>query len=400
MKTAIFRLLLGIAILHIGGFDSVAQTENTMRTWTDQSGRQVQAALEKFQDGGTLILRLEDGRSVPFPVSKLSKADQDYALEMYAARPTTTEVDWSAPLQSEEFVVRGVRRQNCPGFVSTKAGWEYKIKCIEARLEYKGQETSAPGSVHAYFYDREGRLLEKYEKPPRRQNEDRTYIDPPSSFERGKTVEVYYPLTEFLEASDWSTVLIVFGSGNEFTTATMPVTSLEKLDFPEKKHLFPAWDPDAVNSSGSQPTQLSQSDLEIRRMKQVDHPYEVVFNGGYSSNRPCVTAEVRSKGDAPPGEGSVKLYVFDATGRQVASRRGPSSAIVEGGTSQYVAIPKIADSSWHPVVFALDRELEGKSHPTYVMVFEFGGATTALVESSVGATLEKLDFPEKKNLSK
>ncbi len=398
MKVAIIRLIQGIAILHLGGFVSVAQTENPMRTWTDESGRQVRAVLEKFQDGGTLILRLEDGRSVPFPVSKLSKADQDYALEMYAARPTITEVDWSAPKQSEDYVVRGVRRENCPGFVSTKSGWEYKIKCIEARLEYKGEEASAPGYVSAYFYDREGRLLEKFDKPPRRQNEDRTYVELPARFEKGKSVEVYYPLTEFLEASDWATVLIVFGSGNEFTAQTMPGTSLEKLDFAEKKHLFPGWDPDAA--VGSQPKQMSQAELEIRRVKQVDHPYAVVFNGGYSSNVPCVTAEVRSKGSAPPGQGSVKLYVFDASGRQVASRGGPSSAIAEGGTSQYVANPKIADDSWHPVVFALDRELEDKKHPTYVVVFTFAGATTAYVESSVGATLEKLEFPEKKDLPK
>ncbi|MCB1088329.1 MAG: hypothetical protein KDM63_14870, partial [Verrucomicrobiae bacterium] len=75
-------------------------------------------------------------------------------------------------------------------------------------------------------------------------------------------------------------------------------------------------------------------------------------------------------------------------------------AIVEGGTSQYVANPKIADDAWHPVVFALDGDLKDKDLPTYVVVFSFDGATTAMVESSVGATLESLDFPEKKNLAK
>lgn len=38
-----------------------------------------------------------------------------------------------------------------------------------------------------------------------------------------------------------------------------------------------------------------------------------------------------------------------------------------------------------------------KSLSTFVLVFEYGGRIGAVVESAVGATLEKLDFPKKRN---
>ncbi len=92
----------------------------------------------------------------------------------------------------------------------------------------------------------------------------------------------------------------------------------------------------------------------------------------------------------------MKLYAFDASGRQVGQRVRPSTASV-GGAS-YVGIPQIADESWYPVFFALDGDLKEKV-PTYLVVFQYGGKVAAMVDSSVGATLETLDFPEKRTLT-
>ena len=92
------------------------------------------------------------------------------------------------------------------------------------------------------------------------------------------------------------------------------------------------------------------------------------------------------------------MFVFTEEGRVVSHRKKPSSAQIDG-TSSYVANPKIADDSWHPVFFALDEELTDKDYPTYVLYFEYRGKATAVVESSNGTTIEELSFPGKKKLS-
>lgn len=47
------------------------------RPWTDMQGRKIDATLIRT-DGETIILKLKDGREVPFPLTKLSQADSDY----------------------------------------------------------------------------------------------------------------------------------------------------------------------------------------------------------------------------------------------------------------------------------------------------------------------------------
>lgn len=370
-----------------------------MRAWTDATGREIRASIDGFEDEKTVIFKLENGRTVPYQIAGLSVADQAVARRAFQnkAKPTTTaEIDWENPKQSEKYVIKSARRQNAPGFVSTKSGWEWQIKCVEATVEYKGEETSADGSVKAYFYNRDNDLIDVFRGPPRRQDENGVYTNAPKNFEQGEAVETYFPLTEFLEESDWSTALIVFGSGSEISVDTMPRTNLKDLDFPEKRFLFPAWK--GGGSEEEEEEMTSNVDLEIRRVRQQTYRDSLIFNGDYQKNMPCVSAEVRVLGDFTPGDGKVKMHVFDESQKLVFTRRRTSSAQIDG-SGTYVDEPRIADEDWYPIFFALDRELAGKDYPTYVVVFEFGGKTTAAVESSTNATLESLDFPEKEELT-
>ena len=371
------------------------------RVWTDSAGRQIRAAITGFKDKDTLILRLADGRSLPYPINKLNAEDGAFARKAYAKQATSDPaagIDWNNPKQSENYVIRGLRRQNAPGYVSTKAGWEWQVKSIEVKVQYKGKEETAPGEIRAYFYNREGKLLDEFAKPPRRQDENRKYIDAPESFEKNKTTEAYFPITPLLEESAWATVLVAFGSGNEYSAKTMSGESFEPLAFAEKELLFPGWQPKA-DGGGSDTKVMGNVGLEVRRVEQEEkYGYYLTFDGDYQKQKPCVIAEVRAKGEISPGTGEVKLYVFDKSGKLAGSRMEPSSAAVKGSDS-YVNLPQIADDEWHPVFFALDGDLKDKSFSSYVVVFQFGGKTAAGVKSSTGATIETLDFPEKSKLT-
>jgi len=401
-NTKILRfLLVALLVFALQSMPPAAYSQDQTRTWTDSKGREVLAALSGFQDKNTVILLLPDGRTISYPVLNLSLEDQAFVKTEYAKQKSGDkndgDIDWENPKESEDYVIRGVRRGTSPGFVSTTAGWLYRTKCIEVKVQYKGDKDAAPGNIRAYFYNRDGKLIDEFDKPPRQQDEDRKYIETPTSFGKNDMVEVYYPLTEFLEDSDWATVLVTFGAGDEYAIDTMPTTDLKSLAFAEKKYLFPDWEP--KQNSGDDPETMASAnvDLEIRRIREETHSSSITFDGNYQRGKKCMAAEVRVQGDITPAEGTVKLYAFDASGNLEVTRSRPSTAQVEG-TSTYVGRPQIADDKWYPVYFALDGDLKDRSYPTFVLVFQYGGKTAASVESSVGATLDKLEFPEKSKL--
>jgi hypothetical protein len=78
MNTHVIRLLLASAI---GGFLNLQPLYAAERTWTDVQGRKVQGEFVGLV-GGTISLRLSDGRKVDFPVSRLSADDQTAAKEL------------------------------------------------------------------------------------------------------------------------------------------------------------------------------------------------------------------------------------------------------------------------------------------------------------------------------
>ena len=60
------------------------------RTWTEaQSGRTVEADFVKV-DGTNVIIRMANGATTQFPISRLSETDQAFVKEQAAAAPATT----------------------------------------------------------------------------------------------------------------------------------------------------------------------------------------------------------------------------------------------------------------------------------------------------------------------
>ncbi|MES2440641.1 MAG: SHD1 domain-containing protein [Verrucomicrobiota bacterium] len=55
-----------------------------IRTWTDAQDRKVEATLLRIEDQ-SVILRLKDGREVPYPLTKLSEADRKHVAESRAS---------------------------------------------------------------------------------------------------------------------------------------------------------------------------------------------------------------------------------------------------------------------------------------------------------------------------
>jgi hypothetical protein len=74
---SILKLLLPIAILlSLGSLAGALES----RSWTDNQGRKVNATMVRTE-GDKVILKLADGREVPFPLAKLSVEDGKYVEE-------------------------------------------------------------------------------------------------------------------------------------------------------------------------------------------------------------------------------------------------------------------------------------------------------------------------------
>ncbi|MFN7561134.1 MAG: hypothetical protein ACK5TH_05105 [Prosthecobacter sp.] len=67
MKTTLFLVLLSLTTLQA-------------RTWTSITGQTAEAELVKV-DGENVVVRMADGRTSSFPISRLSEADQDYVKQ-------------------------------------------------------------------------------------------------------------------------------------------------------------------------------------------------------------------------------------------------------------------------------------------------------------------------------
>lgn len=59
------------------------------RSWTDIQGRKIEATLVR-SDGQNIVLKLADGREVPFPLAKLSKPDGEYVEKNRETAPKVT----------------------------------------------------------------------------------------------------------------------------------------------------------------------------------------------------------------------------------------------------------------------------------------------------------------------
>lgn len=68
---------LSVRILSLISLLLATAHANEVRSWTDQQDRKIEATLLRVEDQ-TVILKLKDGREVPYPLAKLSAADGQY----------------------------------------------------------------------------------------------------------------------------------------------------------------------------------------------------------------------------------------------------------------------------------------------------------------------------------
>ncbi|TDU80837.1 SLA1 Homology Domain 1 (SHD1) protein [Prosthecobacter fusiformis] len=111
-----------VICLYLASFCLPALAQTAQRAWTDETGRQVQAEYAGMQ-GDSVLLRLAPDKTVPFPLARLSPADQDY-VKAQSAVPAT-----AAPTISSDPARKPIEERTWPGNVEVPAR-SIEIKAI------------------------------------------------------------------------------------------------------------------------------------------------------------------------------------------------------------------------------------------------------------------------------
>ena len=147
------------------------------------------------------------------------------------------------PQQQDDYKILGVRTYTSNDLIKVGNAWRKDLpQRIQATLRVGADTPSASVFVKAYFYDRDNHLIGTYTKPNKiwaataRGFEE---VGLPATLSRTKTTDVYFAIPEDLRAKQWTTVLVVFGSGSKVAASANPATATSKLDFPEKAQVAP-----------------------------------------------------------------------------------------------------------------------------------------------------------------
>lgn len=364
------------------------------RQWKDTRGNVMEAKLLKDNGNGTISIQKSNGWRGDVALDLLSPEDQEYVKKAALVIPEGT----AEPVISPNFEVTRIRREFVPGFINTKNGWEYKIKCVKVDLRYKGAAAVEGANVKAYFFDREGKEVERFAGPPRRQDEKGKYIEAIRRYEPGGKYEVFFPISKVSEDRDWKTVLVTFGNATEAAALADPRVGLMTLSFDEKKVLFPNLAPTPSPAKPVEGDEIASSKLlaELKSVKRDESPYSVLVGKVYRNRHDCLMTEVRVKGGLPR-KVSVCAYFFDEAKSLVATHSRPAMAAVGGGT--YVSLPNVvAENEWYPVFFAIDAELEKLKWKWAVVVFLADDHAAAEVFGTRGVTVSDFNFPGKEKI--
>ena len=370
-----------------------AQDSSEFRKWKDTRGNVIEAKLLKDNGNGTINIQKSDGWRGDVPLNLLSAEDQEYVKTASLA----VSLESAEPVLSKDFEVFRIREEKLPGFVDTGNGFEHNVECIGAELRYLGSKAVEDFYVRGYFYDRDGKEIERFRRAPRIQDKSGKDVEMPKRFEPGDKYQVYFPISKVIEDRGWKTVLVLFGNATEVGALASPKTSLMELGFDEKKVIFPNWDPKVdeklATARPEDGGEMAASDLlpELKTIKRDETPYSTLVDGKYKNQHDCLMTEVRVKNGLPE-KVSVSAYFFSEAKGLVATRKRPSLTNIGGAT--YVSEPAIGKKNeWYPVFFAIDDELGKLDWKWAVVIFSADDHAAAEVFGPGGGALTDFKFP-------
>lgn len=139
----------------------------------------------------------------------------------------------------DDFRIKGLRETRSTELTLVEGSWVRDPKRIMATLRVKDDAQASRITLMAYFYDKDNQVIASVKPNPIWAQTARGWesVGVPETLQKGKDIDVYFCVTQGLEAKKWKTVLVVFGSSTAVVARSMPATAYPKLVFPEQDHV-------------------------------------------------------------------------------------------------------------------------------------------------------------------
>ncbi len=152
---------------------------------------------------------------------------------------TAPSTDTTAQAKEVKLAIRQARRTPHRTNIWCDGGWKKGINVVEVSLMVEEGAESGGFYARAYYYDKDGKLLQSFDQPPRAEaSNGREYVSLPAVWKNMIGETVSFPISPKWESGDkrLQDVVIVFGNGHRAVAAMSSNSSgkPEDFEFPEK----------------------------------------------------------------------------------------------------------------------------------------------------------------------
>jgi hypothetical protein len=151
----------------------------------------------------------------------------------------TGSASYAQMADGRDFAIQNITRGKTAGNIYIGRQWKKGGELLKVSLNAKKNVEASSVYVRAYFYDRTGKLIQKYREPTRIQVREQYRGGMPEAFPAGKVQNVYFPILDAISSGRhrWAAAVVVFGGETEAVAAVFPsgMMRLEQLEFDEKE---------------------------------------------------------------------------------------------------------------------------------------------------------------------
>ena len=137
--------------------------------------------------------------------------------------------------------VRAIKQVTFDNWIAADGVFRINWPCLKVTLHSTANVTDKETIGRAYFFDKDRKLISKFDKIPNANHPDGGYGLPPLLKAR-ETADVFVPIETIAKEKKWRNAVLVFGDKRKLTAEVFPRphTSLtwKDFDFPEKEALL------------------------------------------------------------------------------------------------------------------------------------------------------------------
>jgi hypothetical protein len=136
--------------------------------------------------------------------------------------------------------LKGIREAVFDNWIAADGVFRIKWPCLKVTLSTSHDVKGTDIVGRAYFFDKDKKLLSKFDKMPNANREDGSYGLPPL-LKAHEKIEVFVPIETVSKEGRWRDMVVVFGPQERLVVDTYPnrgANGWKELPFPERDQIL------------------------------------------------------------------------------------------------------------------------------------------------------------------